>query len=176
MSELSRGTTASAERATEARPVDDPALAASSVSTQQVQPTDGLAATIETHGNETHGSPARPPRPLDGTLLHTDLIETLARLRGEAAFLSDGRNSETVVSDGPTRVIVTVADGGRDVGGETSDGHLSILMLEGAGAIFRGAEETAVAAGAFVMLAPGSAWSLRLDAPSAFVASFWQPA
>jgi hypothetical protein len=62
------------------------------------------------------------------------------------------------------------------VGGVTSDGHVSILVLEGAGAIVRGAEETAVAAGAFVMLAPGSAWSLHLDAPSAFVASFWQPA
>jgi hypothetical protein len=174
MSELSRGTTASAGRATEARPVDDPALAASSVSTQEVQPTDGHVATID--GNATHGSPARPPRPLDGTLLHVDLIETLARLRGEAAFLSDGRTSETVVSDGPTRIIVTVAEAGGDVGGETSDGHVSILMLEGAGAVVRGAEETAVAAGALVMLAPGSAWSLRLETPSAFVASFWQPA
>jgi hypothetical protein len=171
MSEMSRGATPLAEEPMDARPVDDPALAARSVSGLQDRLSDAEITTTE-----THGSAERPPRPIGGTLLHIDLTETLARLRGEDAFRSDGRNSETVASDGPARVIVTVADGGREVGGETSDGHVSILLLEGAGTILRGAEQTEVAAGAFVMLAPASAWSLRLDAPSAFVASFWQPA
>jgi hypothetical protein len=171
MCAMSGRSTSLVGQAADARPVDDPALAAESVTDQEDGPTGG-----QTTATETHGSPARPPRPLDGTLRHVDLTDTLARLRGEAAFRSDGRNSETIISDGRARVIVSVADGGRDVGGETSDGHVSILLLEGAGTIVRGSEETAVAAGAFVMLAPGSAWSLRLDAPSAFVASFWQPA
>jgi hypothetical protein len=178
MSEISRAATPLAGQPADTRPVDDPALATSSVSNDETLPAEGGAASAEgsTASTETHGSDARPPRPLDGSLRHIDLAATFARLRAEDAFRSDGRNSETVVSDGPTRVIVTVADGGRDVGADTNDGHVSILLLEGAGRVVRGAEETAVAAGALVILAPGSAWSLRLDGPSAFVASFWQPA
>jgi hypothetical protein len=124
---------------------------------------------------QTHGSPTRAPRPLEGSLLHLDAAMTISRLRGEAAFRTDGRNSMTVVSDGPTRVIVTVVDAGREVGGERSDGHVSIVLLEGRGILVRGDSEAALTPGSLAVLAPGSAWSLRAEQPSAFVASFWQP-
>ena len=123
---------------------------------------------------QTHGSPTRPPRPLDGALLHVEVAATVARLRGERAFMTDGRNSETVVSDGPTRVIVTVVDAGRNVGGERSDGHVAVVLLEGHGTLARGDAEAALSAGSLAVLAPGAAWSLRAEAPCAFVASFWQ--
>jgi quercetin dioxygenase-like cupin family protein len=123
---------------------------------------------------QTHGSPTRPPRPLDGSLLHVEAPTTFERLRGEQAFMTDGRNSETVVSEGPTRVIVTVVDAGRHVGGEHSDGHVSVVLLEGHGTLTRGDAEAALSVGSLAVLAPGAAWSLRAETPCAFVASFWQ--
>jgi hypothetical protein len=124
----------------------------------------------------SHGSSARPPRPLSGGLVLVDVAEVLARLRGETAFRSDGRDAETVVSEGPARVIVSVVDPGRDVGGDRSDGYVSILLLEGGGRIVRGGVETSLAAGGLAILAPGAPWKLHADVESAFVASFWQPA
>src|SRR5687768_12451038 len=122
---------------------------------------------------QTHGSATRPPRPLEGPLLHVNVAETVARLRGESAFRTDGRNSETVVADGPTRIIVTVVDAGRDVGGERSDGHVALILIDGAGTLVRGDTRAAIDAGMLAVVAPGSAWSFRADAASAFVASFW---
>src|SRR5688572_21708994 len=119
---------------------------------------------------QTHGSPTRAPRPLGGPLLHLDAAMTISRLRGEPAFMTDGRNSMTVVSDGPTRVIVTVVDAGREVGGERADGHVSIVLLEGRGTLVRGDAEAALTPGSLAVLAPGAAWSLRADEISAFVA------
>lgn len=124
---------------------------------------------------QTHGSASRPPRPLDGPLLHMGSAETLARLRAEPAFRDDGRNSETLVADGPTRVIVTVVESGRDVGGEHTDGYVAIVLLEGAGSLVRADAEAALAAGDVAVIAPGTAWSFRPASPCALVASFWQP-
>jgi quercetin dioxygenase-like cupin family protein len=105
-----------------------------------------------------------------------DVAEVLTTLRGETAFRSDGRDSETVVAEGSARVIVSVVDPGREVGGETSDGYVSIYLVEGSGRIVRDGVETALSAGALAVLAPGAAWKLRADSESSFVASFWRPA
>ena len=124
---------------------------------------------------QTHGSTTRPPRPLDGPLLHMRSAETVARLRAESAFRTDARTAETLVADGETRVIVTVVDAGRDVGGEHNDGHVAIVLLEGAGSLVRADAEAALAAGDVAVIAPGTAWSFRPASPCALVASFWQP-
>jgi quercetin dioxygenase-like cupin family protein len=123
----------------------------------------------------SHGSSARPPRPLSAGLVLVDVAEVLTTLRGETAFRSDGRDSETVVADGPARVIVSVVDPGREVGGSTSDGYVSIYLLEGGGRIVRDGVETELSAGSLAVLAPGAAWKLRAHSESAFVASFWRP-
>lgn len=124
----------------------------------------------------SHGSSARPPRPLSAGLVVVDVAEVLTTLRGETAFRSDGRDSETVVAEGSARVIVSVVDPGREVGGETSDGYVSIYLVEGSGRIVRDGVETALSAGALAVLAPGAAWKLRADSETSFVASFWRPA
>ena len=112
---------------------------------------------------QTHGSATRPSRPLGGPLILMPAAETVARLRAEAAFMTDGRNSETLVADAATRVIVTVVDAGRDVGGEHSDGHVSLVLLEGAGTLVRGDADAALDAGDVAVMAPGPAWSFRAD-------------
>ena len=73
-------------------------------------------------------------------------------LRGETAFRSDGRDSETVISDWPARVIVSVVDAGREVGAETSDGHVSIYLLQGGGTIVRDGVEERMSAEGEVLL------------------------
>jgi hypothetical protein len=125
---------------------------------------------------QTHGSTTRPPRPLDGPLVHLRSAEAIARLREEPAFRDDGRNSETLVADGRTRVIVTVVEAGRDVGSEHSDGHVAIVLVEGAGSLVRGHDEAVLEEGDVAVIAPGLAWTLRAATPCALVASFWQPA
>jgi hypothetical protein len=123
----------------------------------------------------THGSPERPPRPLDGGLRVVDVAEVAAGMRSERAFVTDGRDSETIVSDGPARVIVAIVDEGRDIGGDTSNGHVSIILLDGNGVIARGGEEKPVRAGCLAVLAPGAAWHLHVESRTTIVASFWQP-
>ena len=137
----------------------------------------GDIGRIEGHDMTTysHGSSARPPRPLSAGLVLVDIADVLATLRGETAFRSDGRDSETVVADGPARVIVSIVDAGREVGGETSDGYVSIYLLEGGGRIVRDGVETELSVGSLAVLAPGAAWKLRAHSESAFVASFWRP-
>jgi quercetin dioxygenase-like cupin family protein len=123
----------------------------------------------------THGTPARPPRPLDARLQVVDVAAVVGDLGAEEPYRSFGRDSQTIVSDGPARVIVTLLDAGGDVGAATSDGHVSLYVVEGSCRLERGGEETTLAAGSLAVLAPGAPWSLRADARTAFVASFWQP-
>jgi hypothetical protein len=123
----------------------------------------------------THGSPARPPRPLSAGLLVVDVAALVTDLREEASYQADGRDSETIVSDGPARVIVTVLEAGMDLGAERSDGHVMLLLVEGSGALGRDGAESPMTAGSLAVLAPGEPWSLRADTRSAVVASFWQP-
>jgi quercetin dioxygenase-like cupin family protein len=106
-------------------------------------------------------------------LLHA--LDIAAELRRDAAFGTDGRLARTVIHDGPARIVVSVVDVGRVIGGETSDGHVAILVLEGEGALDRGDDSTALSPGTVAVLKPGEGWSLRAATPFACVACFWQP-
>jgi quercetin dioxygenase-like cupin family protein len=105
-----------------------------------------------------------------------DVAEVLTTLGSEAAFRSDGRDSETVVSEGPARVIVSILDAGRDVGGERSDGFVAIYVVEGGGRMDRDGVEMEMSAGSLAVLAPGASWKLRAESRTAFIGTFWQPA
>jgi quercetin dioxygenase-like cupin family protein len=123
----------------------------------------------------THGTPARPPRPLDARLRVVDVAAIVGGLREEDPYRSFGRDSQTIVSDGPARIIVTLLEAGSDVGAATSDGHVSLYVIEGSCRLERDGQDVMLTAGSLAVLAPGAPWSLRADARTAFVASFWQP-
>lgn len=103
------------------------------------------------------------------------LMDVVAELRSEAAFATDGRNARTVIHDGMARVVVSVVDAGREIGAETSDGHVALMVLEGAGTLHRGDDGTEVSAGTLAILKPGQGWSLLATDPFACVGCFWQP-
>lgn len=128
-----------------------------------------------TEANRTSGSGQRAPRGLGSNLDRSAIGTAVEQLRSEAAFETDGRNSKTIVHDGVARVVVTAVDEGRDVGGRTSHGRIAILMIEGAGTLSQGGEQTNVTAGEIATLAPGDGWEFRAEQPSAMVACFWQP-
>ena len=123
----------------------------------------------------THGTPERPPRPLDADLQVVDVAAVLGDLRDEEPYRSFGRDSQTILSDGPARIIVTLLEAGSDVGAATSDGHVSVYVIAGSCRLERDGEETTVPAGSLAVVAPGAPWNLRADERTAFVASFWQP-
>ena len=126
--------------------------------------------------DRTSGSPQRPPHDLGATVRALVIPAVIERLRREPAFATDGRNAQTILHDGSARVIVTALDAGREVGSETSDGPVVLMILEGEGTLAQAGQQSRLVEGSLVTLAPGSGWSFTADAPTAMVACFWQPA
>jgi mannose-6-phosphate isomerase class I len=122
----------------------------------------------------THGSPQRPVRDLDASLRRVAMTETVERMRREQAFATDGRNSETVLHDGSARVVLTALEQDREVGSESGHGRAVVLLLEGAGTLAQGDEQSSLTSGDLALLAPAMSWTFKASQPCAFVACFWQ--
>ena len=124
----------------------------------------------------THGSPQRPARDLDASLRRIAVMGTVERMRGEQAFATDGRNSETVLHDGSARVVLTALEQDREVGSESGHGRAVVLLLEGEGTLAQGGEQSSLSSGDLALLAPSMSWTFKASKPCAFVACFWQDA
>jgi quercetin dioxygenase-like cupin family protein len=124
----------------------------------------------------THGSPQRPVRDLDASLRRIAVMETVARMRDEQAFATDGRNSETILHDGIARVVLTALAQGREVGSESGHGRATLIMLEGEGTLTQGDKRSALKSGDLALLAPAMSWTFTASQACAFVACFWQDA
>jgi quercetin dioxygenase-like cupin family protein len=124
----------------------------------------------------THGSPQRPARELDASLRRIAVMETIERMRGEQAFATDGRNSETVLHDGIARVVLTALEQDREVGSESGHGRATLFLLEGEGTLTQGDEQSSLQSGDLALLAPAMSWTFKASRPCAFVACFWQDA
>lgn len=133
------------------------------------------ASTNPAQANSTSGSDQRTSRGLGSGLDRSDLGATIEQVRAEPAFETDGRNAKTVVHDGVARIVVSAVAEGREFGGRTNHGRIAIVMLEGAGVLSQGGEQTTVAAGEMATLEPGHGWEFRAEQPSAMVTCFWQP-
>lgn len=133
-----------------------------------------LARPEQAAPREAPSDSAPHPRDTAG-LRQVHALDVAAELRGDAPFATDGRHARTVIHDGPARVVVSVVEAGRVIGGQTSDGHVALIVLEGEGSLDRGGDSTAVSPGTVAVMKPGEGWSLRAATPFACVACFWQP-
>lgn len=123
----------------------------------------------------TGGSDQRPARVLGSTLDRMAVSDIVDQIRSEAAFETDGRNSKTIVHDGVARIVVTAVGAGRDIGSESNDGRIAIVVVEGSGRLRQGDEKMDLSSGDIATLAPGTGWTFHAEQPTAMVACFWQP-
>lgn len=121
----------------------------------------------------THGSDQRPPRELWSALRGFDIGEVAARLGAEPAFLTDGRNAETIHHDDTARVVVSVVAADREIGAERNDEYVTLTMTEGEGILSRGDDVMPFVAGTTAIVAPGSSWSFRASHPTTFLICSW---
>jgi quercetin dioxygenase-like cupin family protein len=101
------------------------------------------------------------------------ITQVAERLQAEPAFMTDGRNAQTIHDDGVGRVIVSVLAGGRDLGARRSEGHVGLLLTEGRGTLRRAGEALELSAGTMVIVAPDAEWSFEATESSVLVGTFW---
>ena len=121
----------------------------------------------------THGSDQRPPRELWSALRGIDIAEVAARLGGEPAFLTDGRNAETIHHDDTARVVVSVVAADKEIGAERNDEYVILTMTEGEGVLTRGDDVMPIAPGTTAIVAPGATWSFHAVRPTTFLICSW---
>jgi quercetin dioxygenase-like cupin family protein len=133
------------------------------------------AGVTEATQNErrTHGSDQRPPRDLAVALRSFAAADIAEQLRMEPAFMTDGRNAQTVHDDGTVRALVSVVAAGREIGADRSDGYVTLSLTEGGGMLRRADDDLELAAGTTVIMAPGAPWRFEATESSVVMAHFW---
>lgn len=71
-------------------------------------------------------------RPLAGPMLSFELADQIAQLRSDPSYARTGRLGRTLAKSGRLRLVLTVLEGGVEVGTHHADGPMTIHTLEGA--------------------------------------------
>jgi quercetin dioxygenase-like cupin family protein len=113
--------------------------------------------------HDTSGTNTRAGRDLDHALMRFDLAEQLASLADEPRGNDQDRQTITLAKTGSFRVVLTTLEAGAQIGGEETNGALSILALRGAISLTRGDRVERLGPEQLAVIDRGGPWRARAN-------------
>jgi len=95
---------------------------------------------------------ARPDRPVEVPLFHTQLAEQLERLRQEPTWRTSGRNAITLAKEPMLRVVLMLLGKGTTISEHQAAGPLIFHVLSGSVAFRAGARVERLGSGELIVL------------------------
>lgn len=100
-------------------------------------------------------------RRLAGPMLSFDLAEQVAQLRSDPSYARTGRLGRTLAKSGRLRLVLTVLEGGVEIGTHHADGPMTIQALEGRISFRVAGEGHELGAGQVLYFGSGEAQQIR---------------
>lgn len=121
------------------------------------------------HPGRTSGTESRPGRDLDASLLRFDLREELRRLGDEPVGNDPRRATITLAKAGSFRVVLVNLARGTDIGGDETNGSLTVHVIRGAVTISRDDREERLEPEQLALVERGGRWRAVAESDAALL-------
>jgi len=124
----------------------------------------------------TGGSDERAARDLSVSLSRFELVDEIARLRAEGAYVEGDRNALTLVKDGPFRLVLVVFRAGAEFNEGDQRGTIALQLIQGELSVRVGPEAVALRDSQIAAIGRGHPWSARALVDGAMLIQLaWPP-